>query len=237
MTRNTKLALVLVSCAGAFAPLQGHVEMLEREGTFGGLDVTYRVVLPDDYDASAHYPVVLHLVGGSQNLEIVQSSLTTDWQALAEEQGLIVVSPVSPNGDLFFRSADVIFPDFLDFLIAEYQPEGGLLQVTGHSNGGLSAFHVASLYPEYFISVTGYPGLLNDTSRMEALAGLCIFMHVGDQDPGWLGAMEQQAADFERLGYAVAFTIEPGHVHRLDTTRDNLAQRLFDELAMAREGC
>ena len=42
-----------------------------------------------------------------------------------------------------------------------YKVQGGKMHVAGHSNGGLSAFHVASKYPNYFATVTGYPGLLD----------------------------------------------------------------------------
>jgi len=227
------LALLL-----ALVPLPARAEMIEEVGRFGGLDVRYKVVLPNDYDAARTYPLALHLVGGPQTMEIVESSLNADWRHLAETQGMIVVSPASPNGELFFSGADVIFPEFLDFLLTTYHPAGGKMHITGHSNGGISAFHVASLYPDYFLSVTGYPGLLNAQERLDALEGLCIFMHVGDQDTGWLGAMQEQAQTLEQRGYEVSFTIETDQIHRLDTSRGDLAQRLFDELASARDaGC
>ena len=39
-------------------------ETIERTGTFGGLDLTYRVALPEDYDPAASYPTILHFAGG-----------------------------------------------------------------------------------------------------------------------------------------------------------------------------
>lgn len=214
-------------------------EVQQKVGTFAGLDVTYRVILPDNYDANRAYPTVLHFAGGSQNLDIVERSTEADWRANAEQRGYIVISPASPNGELYFEGADRIFPAFIDHILRNYKVAGGKLHITGHSNGGLSAFHIASLFPQYFVSVTGYPGLLSPERgpQLAALKPLCIYMHVGDGDPGWLSSMQRQYQSLRGRGYKIQFQIEKGHVHRLDTKKDNLANRLFDELEAAVKGC
>ncbi len=219
--------------------LAAQAEVQQKIGSFAGLDVTYRVILPDNYDPARAYPAVLHFAGGSQNLDIVERSTETDWRANAETRGYIVISPASPNGELYFEGADRIFPAFIDHILKTYRVAGGKLHVTGHSNGGLSAFHIASLFPQYFISVTGYPGLLSPARepQLAALKPLCIYMHVGDGDPGWLSGMQSQYQSLRGRGYKIRFQIEKGHVHRLDTKRDNLANRLFDELEAAVKGC
>jgi poly(3-hydroxybutyrate) depolymerase len=81
------------------------------------------------------------------------------WRTEAERRGFIVVSPVAPTNNLFFeRGADDIFPEFVDQILRDYKIEGGKLHIAGASNGGLSAFHIAAMYPQYFRSVTGFPG-------------------------------------------------------------------------------
>lgn len=234
-----KKGTLLVILAAAALPAPASAEMVERTGTFAGLDVDYRVILPDGYDPAATYPVVLHFAGGPQTLDIVERSLAADWQAGAEARGYVVISPATPDGRLFFQGAEEIMPDFLDMIFATFNVEGGKLHVTGHSNGGRSAFHVAALYQERFVSVTGYPGLLaaQQEAELEPLAGLCIAMHVGDQDPSWAAAMEAEAEAYRRLGYAVSFTLEAGQGHRLDVGLDGLGERLFAELEEARAGC
>lgn len=211
-------------------------ELIERSGTFGGLKVTYKVVLPNGYEAGKPYPVILVFTGGPQQLQGAQRTLDADWRAEAERRGYVVVSPGTPNGSLFFEDADRIFPEFLDFLRREYRPAGGRLHVAGHSNGGTSAFHVAALHPSYFATVTGYPGLLQGpaASRAAALKGTCLFMHVGDRDPGWRGAMERQAAELKRDGHRIALTVEPNQVHRLRAGEIDLSRRLFDQIAGCR---
>ncbi len=236
---RTNLLLLLVPIFVLFCPAFALAEIRDERGIFGGLDVSYRVILPHDFDPARAYPTVLHFAGGSQDYNIVTRSTEADWRQGAEERGYIVISPAAPGGQLFFRSGDRIFPEFIEYIFANYPVAGEKLHVTGHSNGGLSAFHVARLYPQYFISLTGYPGLLNAVSAedMAPLAELCIYMHVGDQDPGWRGAMEREALLMRNLGFNVSFTVEPDQIHRLDTSRDNLGERLFAGLERARAGC
>ena len=129
--------------------------------------------------------------------------LERNWSE-AEMSGYIVISPAAPSNNLFFeRGGDRIFPDFLDQMLREYKIEGGKFHVAGPSNGGLSAFHIASVYPQYFRSVTGFPGYLREESeaRINALKPLCIYMHVGERDLEWQAPMQRQS---ELLGNVVA---------------------------------
>ncbi len=221
-------------------PLLTQAEVQQKIGTFAGVQVTYRVILPNNYDPAKAYPTVLHFAGGSQDLRIVESSTEADWRANAEQRGYIVISPASPNGELYFEGAARIFPAFIDNILKTYKVAGGKLHVTGHSNGGLSAFHIASLFPQYFVSVTGYPGLLNNAAnetQLAALKPLCIYMHVGDKDGSWLSAMQNQFQVLKGRGYNIRFAVEKDQVHRLDTKKANLANRLFDELEASTRGC
>jgi hypothetical protein len=107
------------------------------------------------------------------------------------------------------------------------------------SNGGLSAFHIASLYPQYFLSVTGFPGYLRDATpaRVNALAKMCIYMHVGEYDSGWVQEMTDQAAQFRAKGFTVRFTVEKGESHVIGALQGSGAGRLFDQIEEARQGC
>jgi poly(3-hydroxybutyrate) depolymerase len=169
--RNQILFAAVALFAGAVSPARA--EMQEKTGTFGGLQVTYYVVLPHDYNPGKVYPVVLVFTGGSQGLTGAKGTPQSDWQQEAERRGYIVISPASPNGQLFFESGDRIFPEFLDFILKTYKV-AGKLHVAGHSNGGLSAFHVAVKFPQYFSTLTGYPGLLEgeDLARVSSIKSM-----------------------------------------------------------------
>lgn len=210
-------------------------EMIEKRGRFGGLDLTYKVVLPTGYDAARTYPVILVFTGGGQQLRGAENTLKSDWQAEAERRGYVVISPGSPDGSLFFEAGDRIFPDFLEMIRRDYRVPLGAMHVAGHSNGGLSAFHIAAKYPAFFKTVTGYPGLLDgqNLGRIQRLKSMCLFMHVGDQDPSWMSAMQRQADALQEQGFSIQYTVEKNQVHRLRAEEIALSKRLFDQL----EGC
>ena len=225
-------ALALV--AGALFARPASAELLEKTGTFAGLKVTYKVVLPNGYDPAKTYPLVLVFTGGPQTLQIATSTVQADWQKEAERRGYIVIAPASPNGELFFEGADRIFPSFLDQMLQDYKV--GKVHVAGHSNGGLSTFHIAAKYPKYFTTVIGYPGLLDgpDRTLANAIKDKCLFMHVGDRDDGWKGAMEEEAKELASRGFKIRITVEKNQVHRLKAAEIDLSRRLFDEIESCR---
>ena len=95
-------------------------------------------------------------------------------------------------------------------ILRDYKVRGGRVHVAGPSNGGVSAFHVASLFPHCFWSVTAFPGYLNDTTdqMVETLKSICIYMHVGDRDVDWGRAMKQQHDMFRARGYSAVLFVE-----------------------------
>jgi poly(3-hydroxybutyrate) depolymerase len=212
---------------------------LEESGTFGGMRVNYRVVLPDGYDPARAYPAILAFTGGSQNESAVNTHLERFWTEQAEQRGYIVVSPAAPSGGLYFQGGDRIFPEFLDLILETYNIEDGKFHVAGASNGGRSAFHVAASHPEYFKSITGLPGYLPQasTARIAAIQGMCIYMHVGENDPSWLRAMQNQSEQFERNDLQVRFQIAAGQGHFVRSLSGAGATRLFDQIEEAAEGC
>ena len=138
-----------------------------------------------------------------------------NWALEAQKRGYIVVIPAAPAGQLFFKEGGKVFPEFLDKLLNDYKIRDNKFHVAGMSNGGISAFHVAASYPQYFLSVIGFPGYLPDPTpeRVSALANLCIYMHVGELDQGWLKSVQTQAAEFRAKGYPVRVTVEKGEQH------------------------
>lgn len=211
---------------------------LVKSGTFGGMKVEYKVVLPNPFDPARAYPTVLAFGGGPQTMQMVDSGLNRYWAAEARRRGYIIVSPAAPDGQLFFENGARAFPEFLDMILRDYSVQGGRMHIAGFSNGGLSAFHIASLYPKYFWSVTGLPGLLNDASdaKVEALKSMCIYMHAGGRDLDWRDAMEQQSEMFQRKGYTVQFRVEENQDHVLNLGPEGVT-RLFDHLDAAASGC
>jgi poly(3-hydroxybutyrate) depolymerase len=214
-------------------------KVFDKDTTVSGTPVHYKLVLPKDYDAEKAYPGVLAFPPGAQTADMVLTTLERNFRAEAERRGYIVVIPAAPLGRLFSEEGARVFPDFLTQLLAEYKIRDNKFHVAGMSNGGLSAFHIAASYPQYFWSVTGFPGYLQDATpeRVGALAKICINMHVGEFDTGWLVAMKAQAEQFRAQGYTVRFTVEKGESHVLSSLTGMGAARLFNQFEEARMGC
>ncbi len=232
-----------LSLAAVFVFLAGHpaqAEVLERTKTIGGTTVHYKVVLPRNYDASKAYPGVLGFGGGPQTMNVVDSVITRNFKDEAERRGYIVVVPAAPNGQLFFEGGERIFPEFLKQILADYKIEDNKFHIAGPSNGGIAAFHVASLNPQYFLSITAFPGYLWEptAAHVQAISKMCINMFVGELDPmGWQDLMQQQAAMFRAQGMTAQFSVEKGQPHRLETLAGAHAGRLFDLFEQAKHGC
>ena len=227
----------LVAAAVALLAVTGaaKAQIVGKSGRFAGLVVDYKVSLPPGYSPAKAYPLVLLFTGGGQSLQAAQNSIEQDWKAEADKRGYIVISPAAPGGALFFQGGDAVFPAFLDMIRRDYKIVGKI-HIAGHSNGGLSAFHVAAEYPSYFSTVTGYPGLYEeiDGAPMGVLRPLCLYMHAGDRDEEWSTAMRQQMEEMRGAGYRIKFTLEKGQAHRLKAAEINLSKRLFDEIESCR---
>ena len=230
-------AAVIAAVVLSVQPLAA--EVMDKVADISGTKLQYKVVLPNGYDPAKAYPAILAFGGGPQTMQMVEATLRRNWREQAETLGYIVILPAAPNGDLFFESGDRVFPAFIVKLLGDFKILQNKFHIAGVSNGGLSAFHIASLYPQYFWSVTGLPGFLDDASpeRVRALAKMCIYMYAGELDEDWLQSEEQQAAKFRSQGFTVEFSEEKGEGHVMRTLDGPGAARLFKQLEQARQGC
>jgi predicted esterase len=215
-------------------------EMLEKTRQVDDTIVHYKVVLPNDYDPAKTYPAILAFGGGPQTMNSVDNILSRNFRAEAEKRGYIVVAPAAPDGDLLFEDGDRIFPEFLKIILADYKIQDSKFHIAGVSNGGIAALHVAAENPQYFLSVTAFPGYMWQPSaaRLDRISKMCVFMYVGEHDPyRWHNEMKKEAEYLRAKGALARYTIEPGQAHRLDTLAGDNAARLFDGLEETSKGC
>ena len=230
--------LAVLAAALCAAPV--HAELIEKTSRAGGATVHYKVVLPAGYDAAKAYPGILVFGGGPQTMNVVDNVLNRNFRAEAEKRGYIVIAPAAPNEQLFFEAGARIFPEFLKTVLASYKIEGNKFHVAGPSNGGIAAFHVAAANPQFFLSVTAFPGYMwqPNTAKLEAISKMCVFMYVGEHDQYmWHGEMKQEAEFLRARGTLARYTVEKGQPHRLDTLAGTNAGRLFDGFEETRKGC
>lgn len=204
-----------------------YYEMTLKDGTI----LQYGVTLPDSFEAGQTYPILLALPPGPQTQEMVAVGLDNYWASEAYKRGWIVLSPIAPNGTLFFQGSETLIPEFLAHTAAQYRPEGDKYHLAGVSNGGISAFRIALLNPELFHSLMVLPGFPYTEEEMQNLAVLKdipVTMFVGENDTSWVGRMEQTEERLAGLGAQVSLEIVPneGHVIRSLAGGD----KLFDIL-------
>jgi poly(3-hydroxybutyrate) depolymerase len=232
----TLAAVSVIALAGR--PAQADV--LEKTTRVGGVTVQYKVVLPGGYDSTKAYPGIIALGGGPQTMNTVDGILSRNFRSEAEKRGYIVVAPAAPDGRLFFEEGARIFPEFLKMILADYKIQDGRFHIAGPSNGGIAAFHVAAANPQYFLSVTAFPGYMwrPTAARLEAISKLCVFMYVGETDQYmWHDEMEREAEFLRSKGTLARYTVEKGQPHRLETLAGVNAARLFDGFEETRKGC
>ena len=173
-------------------------------------------------------------------MNTVDAVLDSNLRAEAEQRGYIVVAPSAPDDQLFFENGDRIFPEFLKMVEADYKIQDHKFHIAGPSNGGIAAFHVAAANPQYFLSVTAFPGYMwrPNAAKLQAISKMCVFMYVGENDEyRWHGEMNSEADYLRAKGTVARYTVEEGQPHRLETLAGASAARLFDGFEETKKGC
>ena len=232
------VAATAVVAISAAQPL--HAAEAEKTKKVGGTTVHYKVVLPNGYDPAKAYPAILALGGGPQTMNTVDAILNRNFRAEAQKRGYIVVAPAAPEVGLFFEEGARIFPAFLKMILADYKIQDNKFHIAGPSNGGIAALHVAAANPDYFLSVTAFPGYIWEptTLKLRAISKMCVFMYVGEFDEyRWHDEMKQEVDALRAGGTVARYTVEKGQPHRLDTLAGANAARLFDGFEETKKGC
>jgi predicted peptidase len=237
MTLSTQTWIAAAAAAAtvlAMAAQPARAETLTLTKEVGGTTVHYKVVLPNGYDPAKTYPAILAFGGGPETMNTVDSVLERNLGPEAEKRGYIVIAPAAPEG------GERIFPEFLKQMLADYKIEDGRFHIVGPSNGGIAALYVAAEFPQYFRSVTAFPGYMWEptTAKLQAISKMCVFMYVGEFDPYmWHNEMKSEVAYLRSLGTVARYTVEKGQPHRLETLAGASAARLFDGFEQADKGC
>jgi poly(3-hydroxybutyrate) depolymerase len=234
------LSGVAVMASIVFGGMLARANVLEQTKKVAGVTVHYKVVLPDGYDATKTYPAIIAFGGGPQTMNTVDGILDRNFRAEAEKRGYIVVAPAAPDDELFFEGGARIFPDFLKMILADYKIRDGKFHIAGVSNGGIASLHIAAANPQYFLSVTAFPGYMWEPTqaKLQAISKMCVFMYVGENDEyRWHDEMRSKVEFLRAKGTVARYTVEKGQPHRLDTLAGANASRLFDGFEETKKGC
>jgi hypothetical protein len=199
-----------------------------------GTQMTFGLILPEDFDTAREYPILLALPPGGQTVGLMTSVAQDTYLGEAIARGWVVITPAAPDGVLFFQGSEKYVPELLS-QTAWIKPEGGRYHIAGVSNGGRSTFRIASLNPELFASALVFPGFPADPSDASSLADLAripVAMFVGGNDPGWIEPMSEARDTLISLGGTVTLDIRPGEGHIMSSLSDGVD--IFDFLDSVR---
>jgi hypothetical protein len=180
-------------------------------------ELNFVLLLPEIFDPSQSYPALLALPPGEQTMDQVEWGIDLYYKRQSIQRNWIVVSPAAVNGISYFAGSEVYIPMLLELVETEFNIEEDKWHIAGVSNGGVSAFHIAVLYPELFQSVTVFPGvpLEEDKPQLDNLVDMPITMYVGAfDDLDLIEEMESTVQSLQDLGASVHYQkwANDGHV-------------------------
>lgn len=181
--------------------------------TSRGKRLEYFLSLPKGFDKDKTYRIILAIPPGEQTKSLVDAY--SQWFEYFAEQGWIMISPVTPNGKLFFQGSERYLPYLMDHIQNEFKLEGDKFYLLGVSNGGVSSFRVATLHPERFHSITVMPGWPKpaDENRLEKIVDIPVNFVVGEQDERWRKKSEEFYETLKKMGCDVTLEIVPSEGH------------------------
>lgn len=197
------LALAMLACARQ-TPVDTATPLptpFSRPGTelqtviHDGLDRTYRIYIPTSVNATTRVPLVFVLHGGGGNSR--QTMNYTDFNALADQHGFIVVYPdaVDDNwndGRIFSGNSADDQPTADDIgylsalradLIATYPIDSQRVFATGISNGGHLALRVACDLADEFLGIAAVTANQPAALTCEPSQPISVLVMNGTADP------------------------------------------------------
>jgi predicted esterase len=203
---------------------QDYYHTLKLENT----RLEYALLLPTDFNPDSTYPTLLALPPGGQTKDMVEAGFGY-WRDGAE-RGWVIISPVAPQGQLFYEDSASYLPKLLDEISKSIKFENNKVHLSGISNGGLSAFQLALDYPELFHSLLvapGFPPNEDDFKNLDKINSIPIVMYVGEQDTSWVTQMQRTEQALKALGAKVTLTLVPNSGHIISDLNSKI---LFDSL-------
>lgn len=174
------------------------VEIALGDGTMLGVYLLY-----PQSQANTSHPLVILMGGGSGEEGIARDVQGGVGQDLAD-RGYVVAVPVSPNARSFRGENNRLIPLLIEALKKDERVSKDKPLLAGISNGGMSALEVAAAAPQEYAGIMAIPALVPRGLNVSALAGMPIYLRIGDQDEaGWQDRLDETAATLRAAGAQV----------------------------------
>lgn len=148
-------------------------------------------------------PLVILMPGGSGEEAIARDVQSWLGEDLAE-RGWAVAVPVSPNNRSFRGNNNRLVPMLINTLQTHKRIAPGKVLLAGISNGGMSALEIATQGPQNYLGVMAVPALIPRGLDLSPLAGMPVYLRIGDQDEmGWQDRLQETTAALTAAGALV----------------------------------
>ncbi|MCR5772890.1 MAG: prolyl oligopeptidase family serine peptidase [Butyrivibrio sp.] len=183
-----------------------------------GLSITYNLYLPEGYDESQEYPMVVFIgdsscAGTDATYSLTQGRgglvwATEEWQSAYPS---IVVVPTYPetilddHGSYTTTEYVELTKRFIDYMTEEYSVDSDRIYGTGQSMGCMTTLILASEYPDLYAACMFVDGQW-DISLLEGLEGQTfVYFAAEDDTNAWNGMQEVMSMfDEDSIEYTYA---------------------------------
>lgn len=165
--------------------------------------------------------VVVAFPWGRGDSELLVGLLDSYWDEAAPAAGYAVVG-VEIYGPGMSNGGEFVMDAVLDWIDRNFVGAADDIVMTGASAGGVGVFHAALAAPDRVSGIIAMPGRYTGDDSLAALAGLPVWLMVGENDPGWVAGSETTAERLEAAGAKVTLDIIPGQGHVLIVAQDAL---------------
>lgn len=183
-----------------------------------GLSITYNIYLPEGYDASASYPMVVFIgdsrcAGNDATVSLTQGRgglvwATEEWQSV---NPTIVAVPTYPetilddHGSYTTTEYVELTKRYIDYMSSEYAVDTNRIYGTGQSMGCMTTLILASEYPDLYAACMFVDGQW-DISTLTGLEDQTfVYFAAEDDTNAWNGAQEVMAMfDTDSVSYKYA---------------------------------
>jgi predicted peptidase len=148
------------------------------------LILNYIVYLPQNYDASEKWPLILSLHGSGERGNNIDNVKKWGIHKILRENDnfpFVVVSPQCPIGEIWEMKFNAL-TDLLDKIEKDYNIDNERIYLTGYSLGGYGTWNFAILNPEKFAAIVPISGGAISPQRALHLENLPIWVAHGDSD-------------------------------------------------------
>ena len=183
-----------------------------------GLSITYNLYLPENYDASGSYPMVVFIgdsscAGSDATVSLTQGRgglvwATEEWQSVYPT---IVAVPTYPetilddHGSYTTTEYVELTKRYIDYMSSEYAVDTNRIYGTGQSMGCMTTLILASEYPDLYAACMFVDGQW-DISTLSGLENQTfVYFAAEDDTNAWNGAQEVMAMfDTDAVSYKYA---------------------------------